>query len=194
MKNQRRAPLTRHEILEAGIVLADSEGLAAVTMRRLGEVLGVEAMSLYRHVKNKQDVLDGMAALLVAGMQSAVAPSETSWQEVVCQFARAYRRLIMEHPAVFMAQAGRALVLDENQTALHRIIDTLAAAGFSRGDAMDIYLAGTSYARGFALTDLAQAQTATPVDGFDTDRAFERGLDILAAGFEQVRMSPHPEE
>ena len=78
MKNQRRAPLTRHEILEAGIVLADSEGLAAVTMRRLGEVLGVEAMSLYRHVKNKQDVLDGMAALLVAGMQSAVAPSETS--------------------------------------------------------------------------------------------------------------------
>lgn len=89
---------------------------------------------------------------------------------------------------------ARALVLDENQTALHRIIATLAAAGFSRGDAMDIYLAGTSYARGFALTDLAQAQTATPVDGFDTDRAFERGLDILAAGFEQVRMSPRPEE
>ncbi|MDN5564775.1 MULTISPECIES: TetR/AcrR family transcriptional regulator [Luteococcus] len=194
VKNQRRAPLTRQEILEAGITLADSEGLAAVTMRRLGELLGVEAMSLYRHVKNKQDVLDGMASLLVAGMQPAVAASEASWQQVVFQFARAYRRLIVEHPAVFMAQAGRALVLDENQTALHRIIDTLTAAGFSRGDAMDIYLAGTSYARGFALTDLAHAQTATPLDGFDTDRAFERGLDVLAAGFEQVRMSRHPVE
>lgn len=183
---QQRTPLTRTAILEAGIALADTEGLGAVTMRRLGNALGVEAMSLYRHVENKQDVLDGMASLLVARMQPVTVSSNRTWQDVVHQFSWAYRRLIVTHPAVFMAQAGRPLALDRDQTAVHRIVDTLVAAGFPRDAAMDIYLVGTSYARGFALTDLAHAHTDTSLDGFDTDRAFERGLTVLTAGFEDL--------
>lgn len=186
MVDPHRPPLTRTAILEAGIALADSDGLPAVTMRRLGEALGVEAMSLYRHVNNKQDVLDGMASLLVARMQPVAVSPGSPWQQVVRQFSWAYRRLIVEHPAVFTAQAGRALVLDGDQTAVHRIVDTLTAAGFTPDTARDMYLVGTSYARGFALTDLAHAQAHTPLDGFDADRAFDRGLDLLIAGFEHL--------
>lgn len=199
MTDQHRPALTRTAILEAGITLADGEGLPAVTMRRIGEALGVEAMSLYRHVRNKQDVLDGMASLLVARMQPVAVAPECSWQQVVRQFTWAYRRLIVDHPAVFTAQAGRALVLDGDQTAVHRIVDTLIVAGFTPDTARDMYLVGSSYARGFALTDLAQAQAGTPVDEFDADRAFERGLDVLTTGFEQLlsqsapdRMDPSP--
>ena len=59
-RRRRRAPLTRERVLRAAIRLADKGGLGAVSMRRLGQVLRVEAMSLYKHVANKDDLLDGV--------------------------------------------------------------------------------------------------------------------------------------
>jgi AcrR family transcriptional regulator len=61
-----RRPLTRARVLAEAVALADEEGLDAVTMRRLGQRLGVEAMSLYNHVANKVDLLDGMADVVSA--------------------------------------------------------------------------------------------------------------------------------
>jgi AcrR family transcriptional regulator len=61
-----RSPLTKDRILETGLALADNEGVEAVTMRRVGEELGFEAMSLYRHVANKDDLLDGMLDLVLS--------------------------------------------------------------------------------------------------------------------------------
>ena len=56
----RRAPLSRDQVLQAAVALADEGGIGALSMRKLGQVLGVEAMSLYNHVASKADLLDGM--------------------------------------------------------------------------------------------------------------------------------------
>ena len=64
-KRRARAPLTRARVLEAAVELADREGIDAVSMRRLGQELGIEAMSLYTHVRGKEDLLDGMVDAVV---------------------------------------------------------------------------------------------------------------------------------
>ena len=56
---ERRAPLTKERVLRAAVELADQGGIEALSMRKLGQELGVEAMALYRHVRNKDDILDG---------------------------------------------------------------------------------------------------------------------------------------
>src|SRR5436190_20166410 len=66
MTTEARTPLSRDRILRAALDLADGSGVETVTMRRLGEELGFEAMSLYRHVANKDDLLDGMLDLVLA--------------------------------------------------------------------------------------------------------------------------------
>ena len=63
---ERRAPLTRARVLEAAVDLADRDGIDAVSMRRLGQELGIEAMSLYTHIRGKEDLLDGMVDVVVA--------------------------------------------------------------------------------------------------------------------------------
>src|SRR5436190_23282616 len=65
-ETQPRLPLTRERILQAALEVADEQGIEAVTMRKLGQLLGFEAMSLYNHVANKNDVLDGILDLVLA--------------------------------------------------------------------------------------------------------------------------------
>ena len=65
----KRKPLSRERILEAGLALADEDGIDALSMRKLGQSLGFEAMSLYNHVANKDDLLDGMLDLVLAEME-----------------------------------------------------------------------------------------------------------------------------
>jgi AcrR family transcriptional regulator len=64
-KLQRRSPLTRERVLKAAVRLADREGIDAVSMRRLGTELGIEAMSLYTHIRDKGDLLNGMVELVI---------------------------------------------------------------------------------------------------------------------------------
>ena len=80
---KRRTPLTRDRVLRAAIALADETGLEAVTMRRLGQELGVEAMSLYNHVANKDDLLDGIVDLVLGDIE--IPPSGTPWPGLVPQ-------------------------------------------------------------------------------------------------------------
>ena len=65
-----RPPLTRERVLQAAVGVADRDGLGALTMRRLGAELGVEAMSLYKHVTNKEEVLDGIIELVVGEIET----------------------------------------------------------------------------------------------------------------------------
>jgi AcrR family transcriptional regulator len=75
---ERRPTLTRARVLQAAVDLADREGLEAVSMRRLGQELGVEAMSLYTHVRSKEDLLDGMADLVVG--EAPIASASRPWK------------------------------------------------------------------------------------------------------------------
>ncbi|HZM76061.1 MAG TPA: TetR/AcrR family transcriptional regulator C-terminal domain-containing protein [Candidatus Limnocylindrales bacterium] len=94
-----RAPLTRERVLRAAIALADESGLGAVTMRRLAEALRAEAMSLYYHVSNKDDVLDGMVDLIAREINEASATGTESkdWKSAVRHRILGARRVLLRH-------------------------------------------------------------------------------------------------
>ena len=72
-----RLPLSREKVLDAAIALADRDGIESLSMRRLGQELGVEAMSLYNHVANKDDILDGIVEIVLA--RADRVPFRTGW-------------------------------------------------------------------------------------------------------------------
>src|SRR3990172_12655446 len=93
---RRRHPLTRERVLRAAIALADGGGIESITMRRLGEELGVEAMSLYNHVTNKDDVLDGIVDAVLGEFD---LPSATAdWKSVVRAGAMSANQVLLRHP------------------------------------------------------------------------------------------------
>jgi AcrR family transcriptional regulator len=92
----RRAQLTRDRVLEVAIDLADREGIAAVSMRKLGQELGIEAMSLYTHVRNKDDLLDGMVDAIIA--EIPILPSDGHWKSTLRRTILAARDVLLRHP------------------------------------------------------------------------------------------------
>lgn len=93
---ERRAPLNRDRVLEAGIALADAEGIGALTMRRLGRKLGVEGMALYNHVANKGDLLDGMLERVAAEIELPEIGSD--WRDNARRRATSAHAALMRHP------------------------------------------------------------------------------------------------
>src|SRR5215213_3110400 len=91
-----RPRLSRERVLQAAVRLADSGGLEALTMRRLGEDLGVEAMSLYKHVTNKDDLVDGMVDLVFAEIE--LPPSGAEWRTAMRERAVSVRSALIRHP------------------------------------------------------------------------------------------------
>src|SRR5688500_11950104 len=89
--------LTRERVLQAGLRLVDREGVEALTMRRLGKELGVEAMSLYGYVANKQDLVDGVLARVYAEMPRTV-DGTAAWPDRLRSIAREFRRVLLRHP------------------------------------------------------------------------------------------------
>src|SRR5215207_11014014 len=100
-----RQPLSRRRVLEEAVRFADREGLEALTMRKLGAELGVEAMSLYNHVPNKGALLDGMVEVLLGALE--VPARNRDWEEHTREGYRAFRRLAHEHPNVFPLLVNR---------------------------------------------------------------------------------------
>lgn len=93
---ERRTPLNRDRVLRAAVALADDTGLDGVSMRRLAQQLGVVPMALYKHVADKEELLDGMVDLVVAEFTSPAADS--GWQEAVRQYVLSARRVVLRHP------------------------------------------------------------------------------------------------
>ena len=82
---QARTPLSRERVLRAAVAFADASGIASLSMRKLGEVLGVEAMSLYNHVASKGDLLDGMIDLVFS--EIGLPSGEADWKTAMRQRA-----------------------------------------------------------------------------------------------------------
>src|SRR3954465_526873 len=96
MAQAARIPLSRERILGAALDLADEAGVEALTMRRLGEELGVEAMSLYKHVANKDDLLDGMVDLVFAEIE--LPRDDDEWRPAMRARAVSARAALNRHP------------------------------------------------------------------------------------------------
>jgi AcrR family transcriptional regulator len=92
----RRAPLTRQQVIAAAIEIADREGIESISMRRLAQELGVEAMSLYTHVRNKDDLLDGMADAVIS--QIPLSAGGTGWKASLRHMALGARKVMLRHP------------------------------------------------------------------------------------------------
>jgi len=107
--SEPRIPLSRERVLRAAVAIADEHGIESLTMRRLAEDLGAEAMSLYYHVANKEDLLDGVVTLIVSEINEAVdrlaVPSHgADWKKAVRQRILSAREVFLRHrwaPAVF---------------------------------------------------------------------------------------------
>ena len=93
---KRRVPLNRERVLRAAVELADREGIEALSMRRLGQELGVEAMSLYNHVGGKEDLLDGMVDVILEEIEPAA--DDDDWKTAVRNRILSARRAMVRHP------------------------------------------------------------------------------------------------
>src|ERR1035438_2480674 len=91
-----RIPLSRRRVLLAAVAFADQSGIAALSMRKLGEALGVEAMSLYNHVANKDELLDGMVDLVFSEIELPDVGAD--WRTAMCQRAESARQALGRHP------------------------------------------------------------------------------------------------
>ncbi|MFB4299339.1 TetR/AcrR family transcriptional regulator C-terminal domain-containing protein [Actinomadura sp. NTSP31] len=117
--NEPRVPLSRERVLRAAVRIADEGGVRALTMRRLAEEVGAEAMSLYYHVANKEEVLDGIADAVVAEINEVVGridmPSEgDAWKAAVRRRILAAREVLLRHPwapGVFETRTATSLAV-----------------------------------------------------------------------------------
>ena len=105
-KVSARIPLSRQRALSTAIALADADGIGSLTMRRLAQELGVEAMSLYHHVANKDDILDGMVDMVFDEID---LPSEAmEWKAAMYQRATSARAAMMRHPWAITIMESRS--------------------------------------------------------------------------------------
>lgn len=105
-----RQPLSKERIVDAALDFIDAHGLSGLTMRRLGNDLGVEAMALYRHVPGKEELLDAVVETLIEGMQrddDVLDSPRDGWQDFMIRLAHGVRRVALEHPKAFPLVASR---------------------------------------------------------------------------------------
>jgi TetR/AcrR family tetracycline transcriptional repressor len=172
----KRVPLTRERVLRAGLRLVDERGLDALTMRALGERLGVEAMSLYNHVPGKQAMRDGIRDLLWAELADTIEPG-ADWRQTLRALAVALRRLAAEHPQAFPVLLAGRITPAPGLRAFQAQLDSLSAAGFDRPQAANALRAVFGYACGYAMIDLSCfSVTSSGEPGFDVMLALARSL------------------
>jgi AcrR family transcriptional regulator len=149
----RRAPLTRDRVLRTAVAVADRDGIDAVTMRRLGQELGVEAMSLYHHVANRDAILDGMVDAVFAEIE---LPSPgTNWRDAISSRTESVREALLRHRWAIGLMDSRANAGDATLRHHDAVIATLRAGGFTVAGAAHAFSVIDSYVYGFVLQEVA---------------------------------------
>ncbi|MEV4411357.1 TetR/AcrR family transcriptional regulator C-terminal domain-containing protein [Catellatospora sp. NPDC049609] len=133
---ESRTPLSRDRVLRAAVKIADEGGIAAVTMRRLAEELGAEAMSLYHHVANKDQVLDGVVDAITAEINQAVGrlalPTRgAAWKEAARQRILTARQVMLRHPWAPAVFASRTTTSTEVLLYYDGLLGIMRDGGFS---------------------------------------------------------------
>ena len=196
-----RPGLSRDRIITTAIDFIDRRGLAALTMRRLGNELDVEAMSLYRYVNGREDLLEGVVDHMVAELHlrsdDALLTSTEGWQAYLQWLAHGVRSLARDHPRVFPLIATRHPAAPWLRPPLRslRVVEdfltTLIARGFDDAHAVEAYRAFSSFLLGHLLLEatLLGAQTGPaeePLDEGESDVPnADQALDL--EDFPQIR-------
>jgi AcrR family transcriptional regulator len=148
---QRRIPLSRDRILRAAVALSDEGGIDCLSMRRVAQEFGVVPMALYKHVANKDDMLDGMVDVVFTEID--MPPSGTDWRTAMHQRAISVRAALSRHPWAIGLTESRMKPGPANLRHHDAVVGCLREAGFSIEMAIHAYSALDSYIYGFALQE-----------------------------------------
>ncbi|MVU84045.1 TetR family transcriptional regulator [Nocardia sp. ET3-3] len=150
-----RAGISREQVLDAALAFADREGVAALSMRKLGAELGVEAMTLYHYVPNKDALLDGMVERVMSRADTGFA--DGPWQIAIRDYARALRAALLEHPGSLPLVAARPAVTPRTLQTAERGLKLLVDSGFELGTALDALNAITLFVVAHANSEVRTA-------------------------------------
>jgi AcrR family transcriptional regulator len=218
VKTQTKAasstPLSRERIVSAAVALADAEGFESLSMRKLAEELDAAPMSLYRHVANKDELLDGMIDLVFG--EAEVRSSQPNWKAEMRERAFATRSALSRHRWANGLMESRTSPGPANARYHNAFIGCLREAGFPFRQAVHAYNAVQSYTYGFCLQERylsfetpeesAELATTTLADhadeypyiaevaaefaksgGYNFDEEFEIALDLILDAIERLR-------
>jgi AcrR family transcriptional regulator len=212
-----RLPLSRDRILQAALELADESGIEALTMRKLGQALGFEAMSLYNHVANKDDVLDGILDLVLA--ETDPPPPEGDWATAIRTSASSVHQALRRHPWSCSLLMSPGRIRPARLRYMDLLLGRLREAGFSAETTYTAYHVLDGYIFGFSLWETSHSYTAEEISKFATIfedvitpdaypylhehgqqhmedgphravSAFEFGLDLVVDGLRKIHESP----
>ncbi|WP_410606539.1 TetR/AcrR family transcriptional regulator C-terminal domain-containing protein [Amycolatopsis sp. lyj-109] len=217
MTTEARIPLSRERVLQAAVALADEHGLRAVTMRRLAEDLGAEAMSLYYHVAKKEDVLDGIVEVVAEEINDAVArvAPGPDWKRTARRRILAARQVFLRHrwaPGLFGTRSATSMAVLKYYDGL---VGLMREGGFSHDRIHHALHALGSRALGFSqelfdpnagasaevpaeladrlpnlvgmLADIAHDDPDSTLGWCDDQAEFEFGLDLILDGLDRLR-------
>jgi AcrR family transcriptional regulator len=211
---ERRTPLTRDRVLAAAVDLADRGGFEGLSMRKLGQELGVDAMALYRHVRGKDDLLDGLVEVIVGQIEGPFPADD--WKVALRAQAMAARAVMLRHPWARRVLEERGTGGPATLVHIETALATLHDGGFSIelahhalhllgsrlfGFTQDLFEESTptdpppdpaAMARAMAgyprIIELATSVSHEGVLGAcDDDVEFAFGLDLILEGLERLR-------
>jgi len=182
------AGLSRERVCREALALVDEEGLDALTMRRLGARLGVEAMSLYRHVKDKADLLDALHAAVLGDLKPEGGARDDTWRALLGGIAGALRASLLRHPNVMPLFTNRPVRAPEALATVERVRAALVEAGFSAAEAEQaIYVVGM-FTIGHAIFDVGGThRAAARASERRRSSSYRFGLEALLDGIERAR-------
>ncbi|HTJ32781.1 MAG TPA: TetR/AcrR family transcriptional regulator C-terminal domain-containing protein [Dactylosporangium sp.] len=209
----RRSRLSRERIVDAAIALIERDGSEALSMRRLGNELGVEGMAIYRYVDGRDALVRAIGDRLLEPLHGVEMTG--GWRAAADRYATALRAIAVQSPGTFPLIGLQPLDTPMQLQPVERLLDALIADGFDACDALAVYRAVAAYARGYALAeatgftvdaaepagrrrllDLAAGEfpilagRVSELAHLDADRGFRVGLDALLAGLPNPRSSP----
>ena len=211
MESERRVPLSKDVVLRAAIALVDQDGIESLSMRKLGQALRVEAMSLYNHVANKDDILDGIADQVLN--EIALPAAGGDWAAAIWTCATSAHTALAAHPWACTLIMSMSRPLPARLRYMDSVLRCLREAGFSAAATYHGYHALDSHILGFTLWEAGHSITnkdeiadflpmltshgyphlvehATQhLAGFgqDEDGEFEFGLRLILDGLKRMR-------
>jgi AcrR family transcriptional regulator len=204
-------------VLSAALALADAGGIDSLTMRKLGQDLGVEAMSLYNHVANKDDIVDGITEMVLAEIE---VPSGPDWKSEIRRTAISSHEVFLRHRWACNLMMSRPRASTPRMLWMEAVLRTLREAGFSADMTHHAYHALDSHITGFTLWQVnmpfeTKAELVDLAEGFlrqipadeypyviehaeqhlapsspDGATEFEFGLELILDGLERLRETP----
>lgn len=211
MTTGERLPLTRGRVVGEALALVDEVGVEALTMRRLGARLGVEAMSLYNHVDSKDDLLDGIASLLLELVQ-VPEPPDPEWRRQLRAIATSVRHVGSRHPRAFPLLVSRRHTTLASWAPVLGGFSEARRAGFASGPSVHVVHTFAGFLVGFVLLEVRGGEPgavellAGDVPAEEArlreyvaacaqtgpDEQFEAGVALLVAGMEHLIEADRP--